>query len=1115
MKNRFLPLAFLLLTLSGWNYTQAQWTSLGSGVSATSRVLAGFHPVNENVIWGYTFNHNNFTPAFEFTRTTDGGQTWLPGTLNGVGSAFFTFGISALDEQTAWIATADELDPISGRIYKTTDGGANWTHQSTGFTGFNETPAGIWFWDANVGFAYGATCNTTYNDQIAVYTTADGGENWVKSPLPVQLPGEGLCLANFGGFFSVAGDNVWFGTSKNRIFRSADRGLSWQVANSSFPAGTNVASIGFRDALHGIALSFNPFRIARSTDGGATWTTVPVSVPSNFRGWEVEFVQGTRSTWYLVASPSHYMVSYNDGETWETFSSNVDAWSVKFLDAKTGFAGSYINSPTSGGMYKWSGPALGNRLFVNDNAAGANDGSSWANAYNDLQSALATAEEGDQIWVAEGTYKPAAPGGSQSATFLLNKNLKLYGGFAGTEVSLSQRGDPSQHPSILSGDLNGNDIPGNFSQNRSDNVYCVMTVNQNVSAENLIDGFFIRSGHANGSVTTNKNGGGLNLRGASTIRNCSFGENFANEAGGGISIHGTSVGAIIQNCELNTNQANAGGGIFCASKQFEIEDCTFLNNATVDGIYEKHGGGIFLVNATGLIRNCHFINNSSLESGAGLFTWTSSGSNGDELNIENCTFEKNNGNSGGGLSLIPWGNNSTYRLTGCDFLENNANNNGGGVVAFVDPNANAPNINIEHCNFSKNKALSNGSGFYIGIGGKNAEIEMTNCQFTENTATNFSAAADFWGTGGGTGSVLVDSCLFENNTSAYSGAVEMGNGYNGGASVNYSLANSTFVSNEAMEGGAIGLWSDGVSASNFLVENCVVQGNQATAKGGGIMFNPQSTNFHAEVKHSYFVNNESPDGGAVDSYIFLSGTPFPANASVLFENCLLAGNTSENATISTELLPNFTLLNCTLAENSAGAIQLADQSGLTLQNTIFYNAGYTEYTATTGDVTFNSNGGNLIGDLSLDGQLDTGSDLQNLDPLFVSPGDFHLSSNSPCVDAGNNDGVPDFDLDGNPRIAGGIVDIGVYESPFTSVREVVTGEVTVSPNPAADFLNIQLPHPVIGALDVQVFDTQGRLLRSQRIGIGQALDLQGIVPGAYALKVKAGDRLFTGQFIKQ
>ena len=95
------------------------------------------------------------------------------------------------------------------------------------------------------------------------------------------------------------------------------------------------------------------------------------------------------------------------------------------------------------GAYEWRSP-----IYVDaDASSGLNDGSSWTNAYTDLQTALTAVVHGDTIWVAEGSYQPGTTAGHR---FELVDGVALYGGFNATESRLSER-DLDSHKTILSG----------------------------------------------------------------------------------------------------------------------------------------------------------------------------------------------------------------------------------------------------------------------------------------------------------------------------------------------------------------------------------------------------------------------------------------------------------------------------------------------------------------------------------------------------------------------------------------------------------------------------------------------------------------------------------------
>lgn len=167
-----------------------------------------------------------------------------------------------------------------------------------------------------------------------------------------------------------------------------------------------------------------------------------------------------------------------------------------------------------------------NIIYVSPDGVG--NGSSWAEATNDLQGALFNSHFNDcVIWVKEGTYKSCS---SNDFAFLLMHNSKIYGGFKGDEpfdYDLSLR-DFEAHPSILDGD-------------HRQGVINVLPIIDN--DEVVIDGFTIQNGVSN-------EGGGLLLSSHSTVTNCKICHNRAIQNGGGLSSSINSVEIYVSDCEF-------------------------------------------------------------------------------------------------------------------------------------------------------------------------------------------------------------------------------------------------------------------------------------------------------------------------------------------------------------------------------------------------------------------------------------------------------------------------------------------------------------------------------------------------------------------------------------
>lgn len=301
-------------------------------------------------------------------------------------------------------------------------------------------------------------------------------------------------------------------------------------------------------------------------------------------------------------------------------------------------------------------------IYVNGNASGANDGTSWTDAFVDLQDAIALSIFGDEIWVAQGTYKPTT-GTSRSISFVIKNGTKVYGGFNGAEATLSER-DAVLNLTILSGEI------GTGAAN--DNSYNVLRFN-NVANQTILDGFTI-----SGAYSPGYGGGATSVDSSPMIANCIFMGNYSANGGGAIN-HSNSGILTLEDCIFDGNVGNTygGGALRLYAGTVNISNCYFKSNQS-----STYGGAVYVYNSLVNISNSVFAGNTSQSSGSAVRV-------GDlgTIHLSNSLVIGNYTNTTGTIYASTFSNNSAHTIKNVTIANNfHANSSGSSLVSAVAVN---------------------------------------------------------------------------------------------------------------------------------------------------------------------------------------------------------------------------------------------------------------------------------------------------------------------------------------------------------------------------------------------------------------------------------------------
>ncbi|MFH1954025.1 MAG: right-handed parallel beta-helix repeat-containing protein [Pseudomonadota bacterium] len=599
-----------------------------------------------------------------------------------------------------------------------------------------------------------------------------------------------------------------------------------------------------------------------------------------------------------------------------------------------------------------------------------------------------------------------------------------------------------------------------------------------------------------GNTARDGGGGGASVRLTGTLTNNTFSGNTARDGGGAYVGTGTLTNNIFSG-NTTTTGYGSGGGAYVGTGT--LTNNTFSGNTTTNG----SGGGVFL-HASSTLTNNTFSGNSSSDSGGGIYA------GGKTHTLTNNTISGNTAASqGGGIWVsftdndftgklynnIIWNNtapeatdlyidntgNEPFFPVTVDLFNNDFDKSSSGIYIAkpftIDPSnldntdplfvgsgdyhltASSPCINkglnsapsIPTTDKAGNPRISGGTvdigAYEYNSSGAIIHIssDYSTIQAGINAASNGDTVLVADGTYTGEGNKNLDfkgkAITVKSENGASSSIIDCeGSGqgfyFHSGEGADSLLSGFTITNGNAGYGGGIACWY----TSSPTIADCIVTGNLAQVAGGGIAYIQSSS---PTITRCIISGNT---GGSWGGGILCldASSPTVTNCLITENEVLGAGNGGGGICCYPSCSP--VIMNCTITGNTVsdkgGGVFSHDLSSPTITNSIIWSNTPNEIYGTSLGITYSDVQGGF-----------TGAGNIASDPLFLGNGDYHLTANSPCIDAGTSNGAPGTDLAGTSRPQGNGYDMGAYEFVSSSSPPSVSTDAATSVTSSSATLN--------------------------------------------------------------